>query len=322
MLARRMLALLFAEVATYVVLAIALAARGWSSLAILALVLTLHLFVLRGFTVLLGFAIAARVGGRPEPHLGPAARVRLVLGELRAFWLNYVLVPLEPWLPAEPQDAEVVLVHGILCNRAVWVGFRRRLLLHGIRTRALTVEPILGSLDAMAQDLARQLATIQRPVVLVGHSLGGLVARRMLQLRPELRFAGLITIGTPHAGSVQAALAFAEAGRSLRRDSEWLRTLAAAPAPLPALPCVAVYSWHDELVSPPGGCRWPGARELAYRGIGHIELLWSDDVAADVAREIRSMLDSAQSPSSSRLPGNDDSAPETRSTKDPQGCRA
>jgi pimeloyl-ACP methyl ester carboxylesterase len=294
MLARRMLALLLAEFAAYAWLALVLSQRGWSWPSIALLVAFVHVVVLRGSTVLLGFAIAAVVGGRPAPHLTLAARVRLVLRELRAFWLNYALVPVEPWLASEPENPDVVLVHGILCNRAVWRGFARRLATHGFRTRAVTVEPVLGSLDAMADDLARQLAGLPKPVVVIGHSMGGLVARRMLQRWPDAPVRALVTIGTPHGGAVQAALAFAEAGRSLRRGSDWLRALASG-VPIPdRIPALAVFSWHDELVSPPASCRWPGARELAYHGIGHIDLLWSDAVAADVARELRAMLASAR----------------------------
>jgi pimeloyl-ACP methyl ester carboxylesterase len=295
-LARRLLALLVVELALYAWLAIALVDRGWHWLAILALVACLHFLVLRASVVLLGFAIAAVVGQRPLPHLRWRARLRLVLRECRAIWLNYALVPVEPWLPPEPPLEQVVLVHGILCNRAVWYGFKRRLGSHGLRARAVTIEPVLGCIDAMADDLARQLRAAREPVVVVAHSLGGLVTRRMLQRHPGARVRGVITIATPHAGSVQAALAFGRAGRSLRRTSAWLRSLAAGPAPEASVPRVALYSWHDELVSPPDSCRWSGASECAYAGVGHIDLLWSDEVAATVAGEIGAMLGTGAAP--------------------------
>jgi pimeloyl-ACP methyl ester carboxylesterase len=289
MLARRLLALLLVEFATYAWLAFELHGRGWHPVAILALVAFLHFVALRASVVLLGFAIAAAVGERPRPHLSWTARARLVLRECRAFWLNYALVPIEPWVQPESPIERVVLVHGILCNRAVWHGFKRRLARHGYRAHAVTLEPVLGDIDAMADDLAAQLRAAPGQVVIVAHSMGGLVTRRMLQRHPLAPVCGLVTIATPHAGSVQAALAFGQAGRSLRRTSAWLKALASGPAPHAELPRAALYSWHDELVSPPGSCRWEGAHECAWTGVGHIDLLWSGAVAAAVAQEIDAM---------------------------------
>lgn len=289
MLARRMLALLAIELAGYAWLATALASRGVAATGIVLAIAGIHVVVLRMPTVLLGFAIAAVVGERPAPGLRWHERAALILRECRAFWLNYALVPVEPLLPAEPPVGRVVLVHGILCNRAVWWGFRRRLAARGIDAHAVTLEPVLGEIDAMADHLAAQLRDAPGPVVLVGHSLGGLVIRRLLQRAPELRVAGAITIASPHAGSVQAALAFGRAGVSLRRGSPWLRSLAATPPPT-GVPRVAIGTWHDELVSPPDACRWDGAETVMYRGVGHIDLLWRDEVADRVGLEIRRML--------------------------------
>lgn len=290
MLARVMLAFLTIESAAYAWLAAHLLADGTSLAAVLGIVAALHFVALRASVPLLGFGIAAVVGGRPGPPLGIAARVRLVVRECRAFWLNYVLVPLEPFLPREPPLGRVVLVHGILCNRAIWFGFRRRLAARGIETHAVTIEPLLGEIDSMADALAARLRHAPVPPVVVAHSLGGLVARRMLQRSPDVPLAGLVTIATPHEGSVQAALAFGHAGRSLRRGGAWLRSLSEGAAPPAALRRVAIATWHDELVSPPDSALWPGAESVTWRGIGHIDLIWSDEVADRVATEVRRML--------------------------------
>jgi triacylglycerol lipase len=299
MLARSMLAWLAIEVGAYAWLAVHLLAGGAPIVAVVSVVAALHFVVLRASVPLLGFAIAAAVGGRPEPSLGAAARVRLVLRECRAFWLNYTLVPLEPFLAPEPPLGRVVLVHGILCNRAIWHGFRRRLAARGLTCHAVTIEPLLGEIDAMADALAARLRRAEAPPVIVAHSLGGLVTRRMMQRAPDVRLAGVVTIATPHEGAVQAALAFGAAGRSLRRGGPWLRSLQQGPTPPPDLPRVAIATWHDELVSPPDSAFWPGADRATWSGVGHIDLLWSDDVAERVAFEIRRMLgaDPAAAPS-------------------------
>lgn len=293
MLARMMLAFLAAEAALYTWLAARMLAGGGTVVAVVAVVVVLHVLAFRASVPLLGFAIAAGVGGRRGPRLGARERVRLVVRECRAFWLNYALVPVEPFLAPEPPLGRVVLVHGILCNRAVWHGFRRRLARHGLESHAVTLEPVLGDVDAMADALAARLRTAQAPPVIVAHSLGGLVTRRMLQRSPDVRLAGIVTIASPHGGSVQARLAFGRAGRSLRRDCAWLRALDAGSAPSAAVPRVAIMTWHDELVSPPDSACWNGAACVDFRGVGHIDLLWHDDVAARVATEVRAMLGAA-----------------------------
>lgn len=67
--------------------------------------------------------------------------------------------------------------------------------------------------DAVAE-LAAVLAAAERrrplaPLVLVGHSRGGLIARRLVETRPEAagRVRALITLGSPHAGSGLALIA-------------------------------------------------------------------------------------------------------------------
>lgn len=68
--------------------------------------------------------------------------------------------------------------------------------------------------DAVAELAAVLTASERRhplaPVVLAGHSRGGLIARRLVEARPEAarRVRALITLGTPHAGSGLAAMAW------------------------------------------------------------------------------------------------------------------
>jgi pimeloyl-ACP methyl ester carboxylesterase len=67
----------------------------------------------------------------------------------------------------------------------------------------------LGRIQAAIDELAAVLATVRQQwpgvkVVLVGHSRGGLIARRFLQQHGDGGIAGLVTICSPHAGSGMA----------------------------------------------------------------------------------------------------------------------
>jgi triacylglycerol lipase len=66
--------------------------------------------------------------------------------------------------------------------------------------------PRTGGVAARAERLAACLAAVpQRRLVLVGHSIGGLDARWLAsRLDPGRRIARVVTLGTPHRGTVAA----------------------------------------------------------------------------------------------------------------------
>lgn len=85
------------------------------------------------------------------------------------------------WLPAPPAGGApgrgVVLVHGFMCNRGIWNPWMRRLRARGHAHVAVTLEPVLGSIDgyvAQIDDAVRRVtAATGRAPVLLCHSMGG-----------------------------------------------------------------------------------------------------------------------------------------------------
>jgi alpha-tubulin suppressor-like RCC1 family protein/pimeloyl-ACP methyl ester carboxylesterase len=61
--------------------------------------------------------------------------------------------------------------------------------------------PTYNSPDAAARKLRDAIESIDGPAILVGHSMGGLVARRAAQLDGSGRVRGVVTLGTPHRGT-------------------------------------------------------------------------------------------------------------------------
>jgi pimeloyl-ACP methyl ester carboxylesterase len=114
---------------------------------------------------------------------------------------------------------DVVLVHGITGNLAVWhlklvpaLADRYRLLTYDLRGHGLSDTPATGySLDDMADDLLRLLDAleVERPVV-VGHSYGADIALYLAAAHPE-RVAEVIAI--------EAALPAME---QVRSHDEWV----------------------------------------------------------------------------------------------------
>ncbi len=96
-------------------------------------------------------------------------------------------------------------------------------LAHGLRRCGFNVVYRFGYSSNRA-DLATNAACLRRfivehcdrPVHLVGHSLGGLVVRSLLYAYPELPVARVVTLATPHQGSAVARrLSTCALGRAL-----------------------------------------------------------------------------------------------------------
>jgi triacylglycerol esterase/lipase EstA (alpha/beta hydrolase family) len=174
----------------------------------------------------------------------------------------------------------------------VWHPFRRYLDAHGIGpVYALSYGPPLGSIEDFADQLAAKIdairaATGAAKVIVVAHSMGGLVARAHLRKYGGGKVARLITIGTPHEGSVHAYLFPGVALSQLRPGSTWLGALGAPEGDgLP--PIVSLWSWHDTMVVPQTSSRISFGENIELAGVAHNALLTDPLVFAQVAEEIR-----------------------------------
>lgn len=185
----------------------------------------------------------------------------------------------------DPEDAReaVLFIHGYGMNRGVWWYIRRHFRLAGVSS-TYTINlpalnpgiPILVDLVARrVEELSAQLGG--RPIVLVGHSMGGLVARLVAERLGAERVAVVYSIGSPHAGTRTAVLGLGQQARDMRPNSEFIRSLSAtAPA---AVPMVTIASRFDNLVIPWRSALLEGATPQVFEYLGHNALLLSRDVA-------------------------------------------
>jgi pimeloyl-ACP methyl ester carboxylesterase len=191
----------------------------------------------------------------------------------------------------------VLLIHGILCNRAVWRRLRPLLERAGFApVRAVNLEPLCASIEQHAQRLAPVVLALQRdcggaPVRLVGHSMGGLVARALLrQLGPQA-IERIVTLGTPHHGTTLARGLRWPATREMAPQSPWLAQLNDAQEGRLAVPLHSVYSLDDNLVAPARSAQLRGAELRELRGIGHFGLLVHRHVLSEVIAALEPRLE-------------------------------
>ncbi|MBL0140950.1 MAG: alpha/beta fold hydrolase [Betaproteobacteria bacterium] len=277
------------------------ARSGWSIPALAAAAVAGALgmrLVLVGLTLCISWF--ARSPRAPGERLGLAGTVRLVAGEWRAMlannflWLPFERRVLRPDPPLVP-DARVpvILVHGYLSNRGTLCGLAHALDAAGIGPVFVPSLPaIVAPIETFASHLDRVVHRVtemtgQPRVILVGHSMGGLIARAWLARHGTSRIAGLVTLGSPHHGTALAPLGTGRNARQMRIGSDFLRELAGAEGGSgPGCAALSVYTAHDNLVAPQESSRLAWARNVAIHGVGHLAMLLDARVHEAVGAEL------------------------------------
>jgi triacylglycerol esterase/lipase EstA (alpha/beta hydrolase family) len=171
----------------------------------------------------------------------------------------------------------VLLLHGYGCNSGYWVHLIPMLDRACISHATLDLAPVTGAIDAFVPLVEERVAALLAAtgaarVVIVAHSMGGLVARAWLSDHGIDRVARVITLGTPHHGTTLASFGIGANARQMRRGGAWLAALAASEDALTRALITSIYSHHDNIVAPQTSSELAGARNLAFGGVGHVAL--------------------------------------------------
>ena len=138
--------------------------------------------------------------------------LRLVGTEVSALSAAALSVPLRLILRHERFDADVphptpiVLVHGFLGDPTNFLFLRSYLAARGMHNFASFSYPPRLDYQRLARRLGRAIETVclatgSRQVDIVGHSLGGLTARYLIEMEGTERVRRLVTIGSPYFAS-------------------------------------------------------------------------------------------------------------------------
>lgn len=257
-------------------------------------------FVIPMAAVAVSLAAARSHASPGEPPAGVARLLRVFCAET---WqadiapLRMAAEPLRARLDEAGPDihpaARVVLVHGIVCNRAVWRPLLAALHDAGIGpVHAIDLEPLFADIDTYARELLARIEAIgaspARPVAIVAHSMGGLVARAALRGAGPGAIGRIITVGTPHHGTVVACPFGWPSTRQMCRGSDWLFELNARQEGKPGVPVTSLYSLDDNLIVPADSAVLRGGRSVGLCGLGHLGLLRSPQVLRRIVSELRS----------------------------------
>lgn len=181
----------------------------------------------------------------------------------------------------------VIVLHGYAMNRANFFPLAYRLARAGIGPVVGFEYWTLGRTAAAARQLGWfvdhvRAETGAESVDIIGHSMGGVVARYYVTLAGgDGAVRHLITLGSPHNGTDVSRMGVGHPGRELVTGSKLITRLTAA-APLAHTKITSIWSRGDALVPAAQQPPLAGTETIVYDDLGHVALLASRRVAADI----------------------------------------
>jgi triacylglycerol lipase len=182
----------------------------------------------------------------------------------------------------EAAGTPIILIHGVIDNRSIFTLLRRSLRGRGFgRMFALNYSPFTDDIAAVAERLSTLIDDVceqtgYERVHIIGHSMGGLVARYYVQrLGGDRHVHTVCTLGTPHGGTWPAQYVPWPVIRQMRPTGDIIEELR-EPAPGCRTRFIAIWSDLDQLVIPKRNARIEHddlrARNVFVRGVGHMSL--------------------------------------------------
>jgi triacylglycerol lipase len=196
----------------------------------------------------------------------------------------------------EAAGTPILLVHGMVDNRSIFTVLRRALRRRGFgRVWTVNYHVLTQDVRAAARRLEQAVEAIcdetgYERIHVLGHSMGGLIARYYVQrMGGDQRVHTLVTLGSPHGGTRAARVLPRGVCRQLRPDSDVIAELA-GPVEHCRTRFLCFWSDLDVLISPKRAARIDhpdlNVRNVFVRGVGHMSL----PIDGRVTREIANTL--------------------------------
>lgn len=269
----------------------------WFSLALALAIIFLFRIIIALLSFVLAWWFRSPLG---DIHsLSIVQYLGMVLREIGAFMkLFFIFHPLEPLLNKHdpqinantPQRPILLLVHGFFSNAGFWVSFKRHFAAQGLHALyTINLDPEFVSIDTYADQLAARVEQIcaihhRQKLILVGHSMGGLVCRAYVDRYNPETIHKVITLGSPHHGTLLAYLLHGPNLFQMRPHNRWLNRLNAKASDVTI---TTHYSVHDNIIVPQNSARLEGAATFVLAGIGHLSMAFSPAVMNSVLEDIR-----------------------------------
>ncbi|HEU0310111.1 MAG TPA: alpha/beta hydrolase [Sphingomicrobium sp.] len=205
--------------------------------------------------------------------------------------------------PRGPLDGQPVLViPGFLCSDETTLALRKELAASGFRVHGWKMGWNLGAKPDTIERIRQRVEGLghDRPVLIVGWSLGGLYGREFARYHPD-RVKAVITLGTPFSGDPRQ--------NTVWQLYEWVAKHPVTDPPIPRItekppvPHLAIWSRRDGLIAPRAARGLPHERDREVElHCHHMAFGVSRKAARQVVREIRHFLAGTAAESDSNAP--------------------
>lgn len=193
----------------------------------------------------------------------------------------------------------ILLVHGYLHDSSAWTYMKQKLASEGFGPiYTLNLIHPFRSIRSYAQFVAKKAekiaeATGRKDLILVGHSMGGLVSSwYATKLAPPGTVTDVITLGSPLRGTYVAWIALGPNGSEMRPGSEFIKELQTEIARSQDIRFYHIGTKTDQLVIPSSSA-WLGDRKekhFVVEDMGHVTLLFSKRVSKKTCQWLLSGL--------------------------------
>jgi len=191
----------------------------------------------------------------------------------------------------------ILLVHGYCNSSCVWTYIRQYLINHTL-SPVYTID--LGypfhSLRTYAQAVTKKVKEIcqetgQEDVILIGHSMGGVVSS-LVAMENDSLIAAVFTIGSPIGGTFMAKIGIGANAREMERHSQFILELSQQLEAKSHVPFYHIATKTDQMVVPSSsGFRGiTPEREFIFEDIGHASLLFSPRVASLLVHWLKQII--------------------------------
>ncbi|NLI69758.1 MAG: alpha/beta fold hydrolase [Firmicutes bacterium] len=188
-----------------------------------------------------------------------------------------------------------ILLHGYGVNKLCFAYLYLRLRSFGdTSVIPINIGPLFTSIEKQAENFSKKVEAIldaseTEKVNIIAHSQGGLISRYYLQfLQGDKKVDRLVTIGTPHHGTMIAHLGVGKNAHEMRPGSNFLQKLNHNPD-LGKTSLLSIYSPADTFIWPAHSPAPPRGSSYITIPLGHMSLLFS----ARVLQVAKKFLDSS-----------------------------